>query len=395
MFFFSVKVRQKSKEIAAQVRDSVRNEEKRQIELLNRIKHDEMLTWRQKQMGVIEKNFEKCLEQIGEAHVNAARENAKEQFEKQKEKNRKIALQRGKIAAQKLNKKKQNMKLTKPTCKMKEKQILTISKKVDSSPESVSDTSTSSSSSSDSSVSPVISVENKKKPDEKVIKSNTTFSPKKPLSTKFKSPGRSLEYNSARYESANSTVTDVSFNDSPMSDPPPFITKVSELLGLKPLKATSLRSSPHIAKTYKLNKSPVTMRSPINRKTNQKPQINTVSTRLSRVIKTPSKTQSGKSPSKVLPEKKHFVPEFAKCKSSTISKSNSSVQTTPHRLSRVEFYDHANKFSKQYYGCVDLIESVEKVTSLDAWDEAQFEEAKKNDLLMRFVFHIENFIKLC
>lgn len=369
-------MRQQSKEIAAQVRENVRKEEQRQTELINRVKQDEMLKWRQKQTGLIEEQFKKRLEEIGDAHLNAARENAKqEQFEQQKEKNRRLALQRGKIAAQKL-KDERNMKPSKQVNKVKEKQVVTISKKVDSSPETSSDSSTSSSSSSDNSV---IFVENKKKPEVKIkiptTSTKTTISPTRSSPKKNKSPGRSTEYNPSRYASANnSTATDFSLTDSPMSDPPPLITKVSDLLGRRPTfkSTTSLRSSPHIAKTYKLDKSPVSSRSTI-RKTPQKPQLNAVSSRLSRVIKTPSKT-SGKSPMKVLPERKHFVPEFVKSSSSTTQRS-----------SKVHFYDHANKYSRQYDGNVDLIERVQKVTQLSAWDEArrniEQDEIKRNELL--------------
>ncbi|XP_031625721.1 titin homolog isoform X2 [Contarinia nasturtii] len=364
-----IQVRQQSKEIAAQVRENVRKEEQRQIENINRIKRDELLNWRQKQTGIVVKNYEKCLEQIGEAHLNAARENAKErQFEEQKVKNRKLACKRGKMAAQKL-KEEQALKSAKPTVnRVKQKQVVTISKAIQSSPES--DTSTTSTSSSTSTDASVIFVETKKKPEVKVnIPTKMPLSPKR--SVKMKSPART-EYNPSRYASANnSTATDISFTDSPMSDAPPLITKVSDLLGKKSsIKATSLRSSPHIAKTYKLDKSPVTCRN-ITRKTTQKPQINTVSSRLSRVIKTPSKS-SGKSPIKVLPERKHFVPEFVKAKaSSKTTTANASIQTAPQRTSKVQFYDHANKFSRQYDGSIDVIERVQNVIPLSAWEEAK------------------------
>ncbi|XP_055294791.1 uncharacterized protein LOC129564663 [Sitodiplosis mosellana] len=372
-----IQVRQQSKEIAAQVRENVRKEEQRQIELLNRVKEDEVLKWRQKQLGIIEQDYQTRLAQIGEAHLNAARENDRQQqFEEQKEKNRRLALKRGKIAAQKL-KEEQNMKPTKQTNKVKEKQVVTVSKKVESSPETSSDSSTSSSSSSDSSTASVILVEDKKKPQVKnkiPAVSKSVISPKKKTSSTMVKP---TEYNPSRYASANnSTATDFSLTDSPMSDPPPLITKVSDLLGRRPAikSTTSLRSSPHIAKTYKLDKSPVSTRS-VTRKTPQKSPMNAISSRLSRVIKTPSKT-SGKSPMKVLPERKHFVPEFVRGSTST---------ATTQRPSKVQFYDHANKYTRQYDGNIDLIEKVQKVTPLSAWDEArrkiELDEVKRTELL--------------
>lgn len=327
-------------------------------------------------MGIVETNYKKALEEFGAAHKAAELENAKQQkFEQQKEKNRQLALKRGKIAVQKL-KEDTKMKSSKPVINVKEKKVVTVSKMVESSPESSSSdssttttsTSTSSSSSSDSSV---ILVEDKKKA---TVKNKNTSkgvtSPKKISSSKPKSPLRK-KYDPQCFASANnSTTTDISLTDSPLSDPPPFITKVSDLLGRKPIKP-ALRSSPHIAKTYRLDKSPVAIRT-TTKKTPQKQQINTVSSRLSRVIKTPSKT-SGKSPMKVLPTRQHFVPEFVKNKpSSTITRNNSSmIQTTPNRTSRVQFYDHANRFSKQYNGNIDLEEEIENIIPPNAWQEAK------------------------
>lgn len=351
---------------------------------MNRIKRDELLKWRQKQVGQLELDYEKSLKQVGEAHRAAERENAKQHLiDEQKEKNRQMALKRGKIAAQKI---KDNGK-PKPNETNKQKQVR-IAKKMESSPESMSSdtssTSTSSSpSSSDSSVSSVILVEKKKTTNIKAkdeIPIKMQISPKRP-STAAKSSVKKNQYNPLRFASANnSTATDISITDSPMSDPPPMITKVSELLGRKTGKSyTALQSSSHIAKTYKLNKSPVTSRTTAKRSIQTKPQINTVSTRLSRVIKTPTKS-SGKSPLKVLPERKHFVPEFVKPKPAmkTAFRSDSAVQTMPQHSSTVQFYDHANRFTRQYEGNIDLHEHVQNITPLNAWDEAKLDiEADK------------------
>ena len=81
---------------------------------------------------------------------------------------------------------------------------------------------------------------------------------------------------------------------------------------------------------------------------------------------------------KVLPERKHFVPEF-------VSGSSSTATTQRQSSSKVHFYDHANKYAKQYDGNIDLIEKVVKVTPLNAWDEArrdiELDDVKRNELL--------------
>lgn len=199
-----------------------------------------------------------------------------------------------------------------------------------------------------------------------------------PISPKAnKSPTKIREYNPMRYASANdSSGTDISMTDSPMSDQPPQITRVSDLLGKKSTKPNVLRSSPYIAKTYKLDKSPVSSRNPVKRP-NTKPQINSVSSRLSRIIQAPTKS-SGKSPVKILPDRKHFVPEFVKPKTCELgTKKDSSVQTTPKISSTVHFYDHANKFSSKYEGNLDLEERLLNTVPLNAWDQAK-QEQKSN-----------------
>lgn len=366
-------MRQQSKEIASQIRENVRHEERRQMEKINRLKQDELFNWRQKQIESTEKDYKHCLSQIGQAHTAAERENEKQRLiAEQHERNRKLALKRGKIASEKL-KNPPKMKTTKQTITNATKQ----SKNVEKSPIIISSSEPSPSSASDSSVASVIMVDSKKKPVKKVhIKSKSPLrdaSPKLKSPTKTKSPIKIMEYNPMRYASAcNSSATDISTDS-----PPPFITKISDLLGVKPTKPTTLRSSPHIAKTYKLDKSPVSSRCTTKRVV-QKSKINTVSTRLSRTIQTPTKI-SGKSPIKVLPERKHFVPEFVKPKPIYKTYKDSVVQTTPQRTSKVQFYDHANKFSKQYDGSIELEERILNITPLSAWDEAKRNAAQEPD----------------
>lgn len=123
-------MRQQSKEIASQIRENVRHEEQRQLERINRIKQDELLNWRQKQIKSTEKDYKHCLSQIGQAHSAAERENIKQRkLDKQHQKNRKIALNRGKLAAEKM-KSDSNMKLTSQTRAVKAKPVIEHSKKV-------------------------------------------------------------------------------------------------------------------------------------------------------------------------------------------------------------------------------------------------------------------------
>lgn len=86
---------------------------------------------------------------------------------------------------------------------------------------------------------------------------------------------------------------------------------------------------------------------------------------------------------KVLPERKHFVPEFVKGQSSSTINRNDS--TTPQRRSRVQFYDHANKFTRHYDGNIDLEETLQSIIPLNAWDEAKrdivLDEVKRSELL--------------
>lgn len=391
-------MRQQSKEIASQIRENVRHEEQRQLERINQIRHDELHNWRQKQIQSTEKDYEHCLRQFGQAHTAAARETVKQrQIDEQHQKNRQIALKRGKLAAEKFKTGSNMKKSTTQTKTMKTKPPIDHSKKVAfQSPEISSDTSSSSSSSatttpttssSNNSTPSVILVDSKRNPSIKVkqivpVPSKSVVSPKAK-----QSPIKIREYNPLRYASSanNSSATDdLSMTDSPMSDPPPKITKISDLLGKKSTKPNGLRSSPHIAKTYKLEKSPVSSRSP-GKKSTAKPQINLVSSRLSRTIQTPTKS-GGKSSVKLLPERKHFVPEFAKAKPKELpARKDTSVQTTPKTSSTVQFYDHANKFSREYEGNLDLEERLLNIVPLNAWDEAHHE--KQSDILKKSEQH--------
>lgn len=96
-------MRQQSKEIASQIRERVRGEKERQLQAVNAIKQNELVNWQQRQMGKAKNDVNACLSKVGEAHSAAQAENAKAKLiEEQKVKNRKLALQRGKAAAQQL-----------------------------------------------------------------------------------------------------------------------------------------------------------------------------------------------------------------------------------------------------------------------------------------------------
>lgn len=96
-------MRQQSKEIASQIRERVRGEKERQLQAVNSIKQNELVNWQQRQMGKVKNDVNACLSKVGEAHTAAQAENAKAKLiEEQKVKNRKLALQRGKLAAQQL-----------------------------------------------------------------------------------------------------------------------------------------------------------------------------------------------------------------------------------------------------------------------------------------------------
>lgn len=313
-------------------------------------------------MGLMDKNYKSCMEHVGEAHLAAERETEKQQkIDEQKEKNRRLALKRGKLAAQTL---KSNLKLNKTKdnkiqCKKAAPKIVEISDE--------SDDSTSSTSSSDSSICSVITnsrksgTENKSKVAMVQNKSNTL--PKRsPLKVKWST--KTPDYDPSRFTSINSsTATDVSLTDSPMSDPPPVITKVSQLL------QKTNPTDPRVAKTYKLTNSP---NKPNTVKPVQKPIKNKISTISSRFNKSPSKINNrDKSGLNKVTDKKHFVPEFVKSKSPF--KSSSFAQPSSSLRQKVQYYDHSNRFLKEYDGAIGLEKEVHESVPYDAWQEAKQE----------------------
>lgn len=356
-FTFCSKVREQSKEIASQLRENVRCEEKRQLDKVNEVKRNEMLNWRQKQIGQKDKDYKSCLEQVGKAHLAAERENMRQlRIEEQKEKNRKLALKRGKLAAQKM---KGELKLNKcKPIKVPEKRV-----NIKSMATGVKDDSNMSISSETSSDISVILVESKKD----VISKPTTDSwdriPKKsPLNVKWSH--EISDYDPTRFTSINSsTTTDISLTDSPICDSPPVISKVSKLL------QKSNSSDPRISKTYKLTKSPNKssqnrFSTPPQKEQKFKTKITTISSR----FKKSCDESSGQTDS----EKKQFVPEFVRNKSVPSTNRIGQLNQVSNALrQKVNFYDHFNRFSKQYESAISLEKNVHENVPSNAWEEAE------------------------
>lgn len=354
-FTFCLKVRQQSKEFATQIRENVRCEEKRQLEKVNEVKRNEMFNWRQKQIGQKDKDYKSCLKQVGEAHLAAEHENMKQhRIEEQKEKNRKLALKRGKLAAQKI---KGELKLNE--CKpiklpeKRSKKPITTEAKDDS------DFSISSETSTDSSVIFVVSKEGA------ISKSTTDGSwakmPKRsPSNVKWSND--IIDYDPTKFTSINSsTTTDISLTDSPICDSPPIISKVSKLL------QKSNPSNPRISKTYKITKSP--KKSPQIRFSTppEKEKTTKITTISSRLKKSRDETLG-----KTELEKKQFVPEFVRNKSvSSTNRIGKLDQVSNALRQKVNFYDHSNRFSKQYESAISLEENVHENVPPNAWEEAE------------------------
>lgn len=350
-FTFCLKVRQQSKEIASQIRENVRCEEKRQLDKVNEVKRNEMLNWRQKQIGQKDKDYKSCIEQVGEAHLAAERENVRQRrIEEQKEKNRKLALKRGKLAAQKI---KGELKLNKcKPIKIPEKRINIKSMTTEAKDDS--DVSISSETSSDSSVIFINA--------EKDAISKTTTGTWAKMSKK--SPLNANDYDPTKFTSINSsTTTDISLTDSPICDSPPVISKVSKLL------QKSNSSDPRISKTYKLTKSPTKssqnrFSTPPQKEQKIKAKITAISSRW--------KKSCEKSPDQTGLEKKQFVPEFVRNKSVPPTNHVGQFNQVSNALrQKVNFYDHSNRFSKQYESAISLEKIVHEIVPPTAWEEAQ------------------------
>lgn len=108
MVCISFKVRQQSKDIASQLRTRVAEERKRQIDRIDQIKADEVRAWKEKYLGIMDEKLEECYGKVGDAHAAAKAEieMEKKRLELQKI-NRRLAAQRGREAMAKLESDKQ------------------------------------------------------------------------------------------------------------------------------------------------------------------------------------------------------------------------------------------------------------------------------------------------
>lgn len=353
---------------------------------MNKIKQNELLNWRQKQIGQTESDYKSCLANVGVAHLAAQRENEKIKIiEQQKVKNRKLALQRGKIAAEKI-------KLAKQPAgnRVKETRVVTVATQVEDSSDTDSDSSTMSSSSA-SSVCSVIMVKDKRESVNKRISSK--YSPKKMDST-VKFNHKSGEYNAGNYISmSSSTSTEVSLVCSPPNEIIPTITRISDMLKRSPTKFTSTDASNHksenyIRKTFTLDTSSAMPRSSPPKRTILKPPVlRNMKTSAIRPKTLANKTTTKTNLTKVQqiarkPLKSnavHFVPQFVKSKPS--SDQYKKQTTAPSANNKVQFYDHANRFQKEYERNISLVEEIEDTVPLNAMQEAAMERKLEQNYL--------------
>lgn len=382
-------MRGQSKEIASQIRKNVEDEKQRQLDVVNKIKQNELLKWRQQQIAQTEGDFKTCLYQVGTAHLAAERETEKmKQIDAQRAKNRKLALQRSRVAAEKVKAK----RTAKKTC-VKETQVHTVATQVDDSISAESENDAASTLSSPSSADSVCSV---------IARNNRKINSPKKFTSPSKNAKKKVQHNdyvAENFFSINSsTPTDVSFGiDSP---PVPQFTRVSDLLKKKSVDAPrvpaatatkpgSLVTKPYVSKTFKLDKSAVEPR----RSPPKKVVVRTVPARTGKSGPThpasltmhpiKKKTPIVKKPTTTKFEIKPYVPQFIKSKKPTATATTAqSAPEAPETMQNVQFYDHSNRFSKAYPSKVDLIENIEATAPLNAMQEAELErEREKNYLL--------------
>lgn len=363
------------------------DEKQRQLDVVNKIKQNELLKWRQQQIAQTEGDYKTCLYEVGAAHLAAERETEKmKQIDAQRAKNRKLAVQRSKLAAEKVKAKKST---NRPTARVKETQVHTVATQVDHSLSADSDSDAASSSmSSASSVCSVIVRKDKKK-----------ISPKKFNSPKsaVRPPGQTNGYAPENFMSVNSsTSTDISLGIE--SPPVPKFTRVSDLLKRKSgdavrapsapaARTESVVTRPYVSKTFKLDKSGVEPRRSPPKKTTIKSMPTKPGksgpTHPASLTVQPIKKKSPMT--KRAPHTKYeikpYVPQFIKSKKSIAAATQSAAETVK-APQKVQFYDHPNRFSKEYPNKLNLIENYDATAPLNAMQEAELErEREKNYLL--------------
>lgn len=121
---FIFQVRQQSKLISKQSIERVQRERQRQNELIRRRKEQEMKLWREQNVEKLQKIYKNCMEEIGQGHKAATEYRAQEQDElKKREIQQEKAAQRGKEAAERLEKQKLMKQKKKFVNKLKQKSV--------------------------------------------------------------------------------------------------------------------------------------------------------------------------------------------------------------------------------------------------------------------------------
>lgn len=347
--------------------EKVECEKQRQLDAVNEIKRNELLKWRQQQIAQTENDYKSCLHQVGGAHLAAERETEKmKQIDAQRMKNRKLALQRSKLAAEKVKAK----NAANGKVRIKATQVHTVSTQVDSSLNADSDSDASSSSSA-SSVCSVIVRTNKKK-----------ISPKKLAPPDKKSmKSQAINYVAENFISINtSTSTDISLG---MESPPiAKFTRVSDLLKKKttaaacapPAAAARIESQttkPYVSKTFKLDKSGVQPPRSPPKKTALSTKSNSAKLTMQPIKRKPT---MAKKPSLTKYEIKPYVPQFVKAKKPTAAQGTTE---TANSQQTVQFYDHSNRFTKEYESKLNLIENYDEPAPLNAMQEAELERERE------------------
>lgn len=376
LLFLFLQVREQSKQIAANVREKVRDEKKRQLDIVNKVKKDELIKWKQKNFTQTDADYKATLMQVGEAHRAAHHETQKmKQIENQKLKNRKIALQRGKLAAEKQKSRKTPVKKS----NLQEKRVVTVATQIDDSLNEDTDSSDSSMSSA-SSVCSVIVVKTKK-----ISPTKKRISPikKKFTPVKLKSKKNDEIYKPEQFMSTcTSTITDISMDISSDSTIP-RITKISEILK-KPSKLTmpdespEIITRPYIAKTYKIDTSAHEPRKSTPKQTISKSLekiAKAMPTRSGGILVNPIKKKTTSLASKKTPAKNMnihpYIPRFLPETSKPITS----------EAPKVKFYDRLCMQEKEYEQKLSIIENRSDKMPLSAMEEATIERIRDDNYL--------------
>ncbi|GLV41425.1 hypothetical protein CBL_06655 [Carabus blaptoides fortunei] len=95
-------VRQQSKEIAANVRNRVRKEKEKQLSKVEKEGEEQLKRWKSRKLLALQQQYRDCMEEIGSAHTRAAlQRDPHEILNELEEKNQKEAEARGKLASDK------------------------------------------------------------------------------------------------------------------------------------------------------------------------------------------------------------------------------------------------------------------------------------------------------